>query len=286
MPNSPRMSWPYPKEFEDPFYAKFVAFVNALDASFFTTREDKNFVLFGGGTISFNSTSGVLTWSAPIQAVSATSGIRWRIPNGTTGGSVTLQDGEFFYVELVRNPQVAQDIAAVVGSRISPSDDALIIAQRLGDVVVFRNGAAISNGQSVVLFNVQILSQEERYVGIAGLQTTDVSTFEGKGGFFFDPTKLFGSGVGFTRTIKFRAILETTDVLLPAEIRLYNITDAEVVAGSTLSSASLTPAAVESAALSLPAAPKVFEVQLRLNGVATPTDRVACKLAELAVTWA
>jgi hypothetical protein len=285
MPNSPRLNWPYPKEYEDPFYAKFVSMIEAMDASFFTTREDKNFVMFGGGVFTFNSISGLLSWTAPIQAVSATSGFRWRIPNGSGGGNVTLQDGEFFYVELTRNPQTAQDVAAVAGSRISPNDDALIIAQRLGDSIVFRNGAAISNGQSVVLFNTQILTQEVRYVGVGGLQTNDTSTFSGVGGIFFDPTLIYGSGTGFTRTIKFRAIIETNNILLPTEVRLFNITDAAVVAGSTLSTTSLTPSGVTSAALTLPATQKVYEVQIRLVGVPAPADLAACKLAELAVTW-
>jgi len=276
MPNSPKNQWPYPKNFEDPFFDKFVAMINAIDASFFTTREDKNFVLFGGGIVSFNATSGELAWTAPLEAISVTSGFHWFSPSPSVGGSVVLQDGEFFYISLVRNPQTSQSCTPVAASVIPPSDDALVIAQRIGNIVVFRNGVAVSSGQSVNLFTTQ-LTLETRYPGVAGVQPTDEPSFVGVGAIYFDPTSVFGNGVG----TKFRAILETTDALLPAECRLYNVTDGEVVAGSTLASPATVATMLTSGALTLPLTPKLYEVQVRMDGVAGPSDQIVCKMAEL-----
>ena len=279
-----------PSEDQDPWYEGIRATITAIDGAVFTTREDKNFVLFGGGTVSWNATSGLLEWDDPFEAVAATTGFHWVIPAPVTGGSITLQDGEFFFVELVRAPQSTQSIEPLVGSRINTSDNALVIAQRIGEVVVFRNGSLISHGQNVVLFGASLFSQEERYVAIAGEETTEFTTFQDRGGVFFDPTKLFGGGASVAQEIRFRTILQTTDdtTPLPAEARLWNLTDGAPVAGSVLSSSSLNAEPQVSGLLTLPLTPKVYKVQLRLDdtsGSPGISDQVACLLAELVVTW-
>jgi hypothetical protein len=294
MPKSPRLNWPFPNEDQDPWFEKFRAFINAVDASFFTTREDKNFVLFGGGTVSFDATSGLLSWTSPLEAVAATTGFHWLIPAPATPGSVTLQDGEFFFVELTRAPQSVQSLDALSGSRINTNDDSLVIAQRLGDAVIFRNGAVIGDGQSIILFGPRALVQVAHVVGVAGLQETAGVVYEGVGGFRFDPADYFASGFGITRTVKFQAILETTDdaTPLPANVILRNITDGGTIAATALASSSLTPELVESAALDigtdLPNGLRDYEVQIKLDdtsGSPTISDRIACKHAALRITW-
>jgi len=295
MPTSPRLNWPYPGQYSDPWWQKFKSFVEAVDASFYTTREDKNFVLFGGGTVSFNSTTGVLSWTDPLEGVAATTGYRWNIPNPTSGGSVTLADGEFFYVELTRAPQSTQSLAALSGSRIPVSDDALVIAQRLGSAVIFRNGAVVGNGQSVILFGPRIFTSISDVVGIAGQQDTDQTGWQDKGGFRYDPAAYFPGGAGITREIKFYAMLWTTDdtTPLPAQARLYNITDGAEVTGSELSSSSLTPDMQVSSALSpgtgnFKSTVADYAVQLKLDdssGSPTPSDRIFCVQAFIRTSW-
>jgi len=295
MPTSPRMNWPYPKEFAEHWWEKFRSFVNAVDASFFTTREDKNFILFGGGTVSFNATTGVLTWGAALQAVSAVTGNRWYIPTSTSGGTVTLQDGEFFYVELTRAPTSSQSVAASNGSRIPVSDDAIVIAQRLGAAVIFRNGAVIGDGQSVPLFGPRAYSTLFDVVGIAGQQDTDQTGWQDKGGLRYDPGAYFPGGAGVTREIRFHAMLWTTDdtTPLPADVRLYDITNGVPVTASALASSSLTPE-MQSSGLLVPgsggfaAALADYVVQIKLdNGAGSPgpSDRIFCVQAFLRTTW-
>lgn len=294
MARSNLMNWPYPTEDSDPWFESFRAFVNAVDTSFYVTREDKNFVLFGGGTVTFDATSGDLTWGSALEAVSATSGLHWLIPNPSAGDTVTLQDGEFFYVELTRNPQTTQSIAPKVGSQIPPSDNALVLAQRIGSSVIWRNGAILASGQSIILFGPRVLTQVVEMVGVAGLNETDLTTFSGIGGFQFDPNDYYAGGLGITREIRFQALMETTDdtTPLPCEVKLRNLTDAVDVV--TLSSSSLTPELQTSGVLTvggggdLPDASRVYEVQIRLDdgaGAPGPTDQVACKMAKLRITW-
>jgi len=291
---SPRLNWPFPNEDQDPWFEKFRGMLNAIDASFFTTREDKNFVLFGGGSVTFDAASGLLSWTAPLEAVAATTGFHWLIPAPATPGSVTLQDGEFFFVELTRAPQSIQSIETRAGSRINTNDDSLVIAQRLGSAVIFRNGAVIGDGQTVVLFGPRQLTQVAEVVGIAGLQETDGVVFEGVGGFRFNPADYFPSGLGIIRTVKFQALLETTDDVTPlaANIILKNLTDGGTIPATLLASSSLTPEMVESAALSIPGdlpnAEKDYEVQIQVDdtfGSPGASDRIACKHASLRITW-
>lgn len=291
---SPRLNWPFPNEDQDPWFEKFRAFITAVDASFFTTREDKNFVLFGGGTVSFNATTGVLSWTSPLEAVAATTGFHWLIPAPATAGSVTLQDGEFFFVELTRAPQSIQSLATIAGSRINTNDNSLVLAQRVGSAVIFRNGEVIGDGQSIILFGPRVLTQVAEVIGVAGLQDTDAVIYEGVGGFRFNPADFFPGGAGIVRTVKFQALLETTDDVtpLPANIILRNITDGGTIAATALASSSLTPEMVESAALNigtdLPNGLRDYEVQIRVDdtsGAPGIADRIAVKHAALRITW-
>lgn len=293
MPTSPRLNWPYPSEFAEHWWTQWVNFVTAVDASFYSTREDKNFVLFGGGYVSFNATTGVLSWTDAFQAVSAVTGNRWYIPAASASGSVTLQDGEFFYVLLTRAPTTAQSVAAIPGSRIPVSDDALVIAQRLGPAVLFRNGAVLGDGQTIQLLAPATFTNTLSAVGLTGLETTADTGWQDRGGLVFDPTKYFPGGLGITRDITFRAILWTTQAILPARVRLWNLTEGQPVAGTELSSTSLTPEAVVSASLTpgagyLSSGEDNYLVQVRLDdsgGIPGLFDQIACIKAELLVIW-
>jgi hypothetical protein len=294
MARTARNNWPYPNQDNDAWYDTFKALVNAMDASFFTTREDKNFVLFGGGSVSFNATTGVLSWTSPFEAVSATSGFHWYIPAPATGGSVTLQDGEFFFVELTRNPQSSVAVVARVGSQINPNDNSLVIAQRIGSVVVFRNGAVVASGQTIILFGPRVMTQVYEIVGLAGKQETQLSSWQGVGALRFVPTDFYPGGLGITREVRFEAWLETTDDVtpLPAQVRLYDLTNGAPITASVLSSSSLTTARQVSGILvvgtDIPNATTDFEVQIRLDDTAgspTPSDQISCKKAALRITW-
>lgn len=291
MPASPRCSWPIPQEYSDPWYDKFVALVTAIDAAHYTTREDKNFLLLGGGTVTFTDTTGVMSWSAPLEAVAATTGYHWYSPTPLVGGSVTLQDGEFLYVELTRAPQSSQSLTPLVGSRISVSDDAFVLAQRIGSVVVWRNGVVVPSGMPVILFGPTLLFRMVETVGTAGLQSTDQTNWVDVGGLYFDPTELSVGGGSYTRTVKFEALLETTDAAISVECRLNNVTSSTPVTNSLVTSVSLAPEFRQSVSLTVAAlgdlspAGAVYAVQLRAVGAMGPTDAVTCRKAALKTRW-
>lgn len=150
MPTSPRQNWPYPEENQDPFFDQFQAMVEAQDASVFALREDRDIFIMGGGTVEFTLSSGLLSWSAPIELNSAPTGFKWTLPTG----SVNLSSGDYIYVTLPHNPLSGINIAASVASHLPTEnpDNTFVLGLRNGDRLYFRDGKVLLDGQSIQLF--------------------------------------------------------------------------------------------------------------------------------------
>ena len=142
MPDSPRMEWPIPTENQNPWYEAFVALVSAQDASAFAAREDRQIIMLGGGTVSW--TAPTLTWDAPISLTAPIEGFLWTIQ----AGSVTIEDGQALYATLVRGPTANTAVAVAVGSQVPSSDQALVLAVRVGTRLYFRTGLSLASGGS------------------------------------------------------------------------------------------------------------------------------------------
>ncbi len=149
MPNSNRMNWPFPAEDQDPWFDSFNNMVTAMDASAHASREDRNIFMGKGGTFSWSSGSpGTLTWDETLEIYSPISGFRFNL----TAQSVFLEDGQLFYVDLIRSPTNNITLSPVVASSIPPSDNAFAIAIRRGDEVYFRFGTKLADGDSFPIF--------------------------------------------------------------------------------------------------------------------------------------
>lgn len=148
---TPRMSWPFPSEFQDPWYDAFVSLLQAIDASAYAAREDRNMIMMGGGSITLNSTTGLLSWSAPFNLFSGPTGLIWVIP----AGSVTIADGQMFSCQVTRNPQGNITQTLTVAAKVPNDDNSVVIGVRQGGVVYFRNGTnTASSGADVDSWNV------------------------------------------------------------------------------------------------------------------------------------
>ena len=144
MPNSTRMTWPYPSRSQQPWFEAFEAFVAALDASGYAAREDRQLVLAGGGTITWSTATSVLSWSATLRIVSPITGFQIQIP----ASSVTVDDGFLIYANLTRAPTSNVTATAVVAARVPPSDSAIVLAVRVGGVIYWRNGLQLNHNDS------------------------------------------------------------------------------------------------------------------------------------------
>lgn len=144
MASSPRMDWTYPDNHQVPFYEAFEALVGGQDSSAYAAREDRQFVFWGGGTITFSSSGqGSLSWSAPFVLSSAITGFQLSV---AAASLTVVPDGAVVWVDVVRAPTANQTLVANVGNQVPSSDTALILGIRSGTGFYFRNGLAIANG--------------------------------------------------------------------------------------------------------------------------------------------
>jgi hypothetical protein len=139
------MSWPFPAEGQDPWFEALEGFFNATDQSGYASREDRHIILQGGGPISF-AASGVLSFGSDLEILAAITGFQWRVDGPT---SVTMDDGQVLYVDLVRAPTNSLPVTPVVASQVPSSDSALILAVRRGSTIYFRNGASLLVSESL-----------------------------------------------------------------------------------------------------------------------------------------
>jgi hypothetical protein len=145
MSNTSRMNWPFPNENQEPWYQALENFSKALDASGFASREDRQLILIGGGTITWDASTSTLTWTGAIQVISPISGFLLSI----AAGSVTISDGQVLYATLVRAPTRNLTVEAAVENQVPQSDTAYLLAARVGDDIYWRNGTAMGDGDSI-----------------------------------------------------------------------------------------------------------------------------------------
>lgn len=141
--HSPRMDWPFPSAEEDPWYERFVSFVRSADASGFASREDRNLMFFGGGTITWSG--GSLTWTEPFRVFSPSTGFSTLIAATT----LALTDGQVIRAEIVRHPGQNNSVAAEVAGFANNTDNSLLLGTRQGTTFYFRSGQAILDGVTI-----------------------------------------------------------------------------------------------------------------------------------------
>lgn len=164
MPLSPRIKVTYPAVNKDNWYNDFVSMVNGFDAALFANREDRNLLLTGGGTVSFDIALdvGTLTWDDTIDIVCPSTGFFCTVAANT----ITLEDRDLFYVQLVRAPLSNTEVAIIQATNLITStapDDAYLIGYRKGTLVYFHDGYIIGDGESGPLFTATTMGAAVYY---------------------------------------------------------------------------------------------------------------------------
>lgn len=126
----------------------------------------------------------------------------------------------------------------------------------------------------------QLLGNPRPNVVVAGVASTNQTSFVGLGVTPFDPSKFFGTPV-FT----FVAMLEATTGMT-AQIQLYDLTAGAVVASSVMTTTNTSTTKLASIALALPNTEHIYEVQIRISaGSPGASDRATCKHARIDVSY-
>lgn len=174
-----RMQFPFPDEYSDPWFDAFVTLMNALDASLYAGREDRNIILMGGGAILFDAGAATLSWASDIELLAANTGYKWIITAGALTGVVS---GKLLTVSLTRGPLANTVVTLSLEDHVSQTDDALVIGVVSGTHLYFRNGAVAQDGiLSQVIedpagsVGLSILPFREEFVGTGILLTFDLS---------------------------------------------------------------------------------------------------------------
>jgi len=143
--SSPRMQWPYPTREDDPWYEFFRDYISAADASGYAAREDNSIIWTGGGTVSWDLATETLTWTGTINIYSP---IGSRLLQIAAGSIADWKNGEVVYVVLTRQPLANIAASLVKASQLPSNDNARSFAVRIGDVIYFRTGMSLGDGDS------------------------------------------------------------------------------------------------------------------------------------------
>ncbi len=154
---TPQNQYPIPSEYEEPYFASAKSYFLATDMADWSLAEKDNLIWSGGGSFSWNGTTGSLTWAAPVELRTKTT--VWKaIVQGppSPGGVVVLQDGE---VAFFAHPRLQIDdkvVSLVVGPvTLIPGvrlHDITIFAARVGTTVFFADGKSLKDGESGEIF--------------------------------------------------------------------------------------------------------------------------------------
>jgi hypothetical protein len=154
---TPQNKYPIPSEYEEPYFATAKSYFLATDLADWALAENDNTIWSGGGSFSWNATTGELIWSSAVELRTKTT--VWRaIVSGppAPGGVVILQDGE---ASFFRHPRL-QTSNQVVSLSVGPVTqlpgvrlhDTTMFATRVGTTVFFADGKSLKDGESGEIF--------------------------------------------------------------------------------------------------------------------------------------
>jgi len=288
VPNTIRMSWPYPSENQDPFYEAFEALMAAVDASAYAGREDRNIALMGGGTVSWSivplTDVATLIWTAPLEVLSPNVGFRHNI----LAGSLALSDGQLVYCSLTRAPTSNLTTVVLLASSIPPTADGdswFVLGIRRGSRFYWRNGKVLNDGDSL-----EVLQTNGAGFGIAGNvvrfqipvvlnEATDQAAYQAVGNYWFDPAEW--AVAGLTTTVVFRVIGFVTAPGLLGDILVRDLLGAVDLAVVPFTGPGDTAPTHKQVAL--PATAAQMEFRVRVAGGIPPIDRFICRWAAIEV---
>jgi len=156
--NTPQNDYPVPGEFEEPYFATAKSYYLAADMADWALGENDNTVWAGGGSFSWNATTGALIWSTPVELRTKTSVWKSTVTGPPApGGVVVLQDGE---VAFFQQPRLQIQDRVITALTIGPITqlpgvrlhDITLFATRIGTTVFFADGKSLKDGESGEIF--------------------------------------------------------------------------------------------------------------------------------------
>lgn len=154
---TPLNDYPYPEEFEEPYYPTMRSFFLATDMADWANAENGSLVWAGGGTFSWSASTNTLTWASTVTIRSKTTIYTVSIAGPPApGGTLTLQDGECAYFQLPRLLVSNQTVTLFIGPITQIPGvrlhDIRLFATRVGSTIFFADGKSLKDGESGEIF--------------------------------------------------------------------------------------------------------------------------------------
>ena len=154
---SPRLAVGLPSEFEEPYFQTGRNRDLSWDELIFANGENSQLQFCSTGVVGWDTTgappNGVLFWTEEIEIRAFTTPFKATIAGGQ---SVELADGEVLFFIMPRNQRADQAVTIFRANRIFLEGERLpslrLFAARVGDRVLFYNGASLKDGQQGEVF--------------------------------------------------------------------------------------------------------------------------------------
>lgn len=161
---TPRHSFPYPSEFEEPYFAPAQGNALAVDAATFANAENSQLQFESDGIVGWDAdgvslVAGLLFWSARIEITPYSTPFKAYIEGPA---SVELQDGEVLFFLMPRLMNEDTQVEIYRANRIfllnQRLHDLRLFAAREGTTVYFYNGKSLKDGDVGKLFGGGLIS--------------------------------------------------------------------------------------------------------------------------------
>jgi len=234
MASTEQLKHPIPDANRLEWYDQFLAFAASLDEADYSSRDDRNLVIFGGGVFAV-SLNGNLTWSDWVTFRHGSSGFNGLMSAEDDAG-IDLEDGDWVYVDPVRGPAGEYSLSPIKTSGALPATNkAYAFAARLGNIVWIRHLGFMVLGGSISATNNQI-NTGEKLVTVIPLVTKGT---QGEGLLAMGRVRLNVADYilgNATLSLNLRVEWQVSEALLDADFEFYDATSGDVLKASSATS--------------------------------------------------
>ena len=142
MANTTFNNFPFPNEGQDPHYQTLKSYYNMNDQLMYNNKLRSYFILAGGGSLSFSSSTGLFTWTEDLVVKDAISGYLNVIKYGTDGltREANLQDGQMIYIEFPTQITSNRELNAKVADSLNENNNFFVFGFRYDVKLYLQNG--------------------------------------------------------------------------------------------------------------------------------------------------
>jgi hypothetical protein len=196
MPKTPRLGWEYPQEDAKSWWDTYESLLNQQETDVLAALEESTMYLTGGGTVTVDPDTDILSWSAGFSLISFANGGIITIDPGTLSGFV---DGSVGYVDVARPLSTNSTKSLVKGTSSRYVSTRVPIVWRVRDGLVFRNNRG--QAQDFMYFDNGSFNTGDVLTGVTKYSIMSIDNGTNIGGskgdlWYFDCVIASGIGVG------------------------------------------------------------------------------------------